>query len=171
MIIKGINLSLAYGDRMCISGKNGSGKIKLLKAIMGDPSIQREGEYKIKMNYIGYLDQFYNNLDPDLTVQNVIKVDWPHVQIRHHLHNLLFSTNEEVSKIVKNLSGGEIARLSLAKIAAEGPQLLILGEPTNNLDLETREHLIQILNHYQGGLVSHDLDFLERINVVDQIKL
>jgi ATPase subunit of ABC transporter with duplicated ATPase domains len=69
--------------------------------------------------------------------------------------------------LTSNLSGGEKARFSLAKIAAKTPKLLILDEITNNLDLETREHIIQVLQQYHGAMIviSHDNDFLEQINI------
>ena len=99
---------------------------------------------------------------------------WPSLEVRRHLNNFLFRKNEEVSAQVSQLSGGERARLSLAKIAALTPRLLILDEVTNNLDLETKEHLIDVLKHYPGAIIviSHDNDFLKAIGVHDwyQIK-
>ena len=79
----------------------------------------------------------------------------------------MFRKNEEVNALVSTLSGGEKARLSLAQIAAKTPKLLILDEITNNLDLETRDHVIQVLTAYPGAMIviSHDGDFLKAIDV------
>ena len=94
-------------------------------------------------------------------------LNWSHAEIRKHLNDFLFRKNEEITTTVLNLSGGEKARLSLAQIAAKTPKLLILDEMTNNLDLETREHVIQVLNDYPGAMIviSHDADFLLSIGV------
>ena len=92
---------------------------------------------------------------------------WPHIEVRRHLNDFLFRKNEEVNALVSTLSGGEKARLSLAQIAAKTPKLLILDEITNNLDLETKDHVIQVLKSYPGAMIiiSHDADFLEEIGV------
>ena len=84
--------------------------------------------------------------------------NWDQLSIRQHLVNFLFRKNEEVNATVHQLSGGEKARLSLAQIAAKTPKLLILDEVTNNLDLETREHMIQVLREFPGAMIiiSHD---------------
>ena len=85
------------------------------------------------------------------------------------LLNFLFRKNEEVNALVATLSGGEKARLSLAQIAVKTPKLLILDEVTNNLDLETRMHVIEVLREYPGALlvISHDADFLKQIGATD----
>ncbi|MBI6545759.1 MAG: ABC-F family ATP-binding cassette domain-containing protein [Cyanobacteria bacterium NC_groundwater_1444_Ag_S-0.65um_54_12] len=92
---------------------------------------------------------------------------WPYVEIRRHLNDFLFRKNEEINAPVSKLSGGERARLSLAQIAAKTPKLLLLDEITNNLDLETRNHIIQILGEYPGAMIviSHDADFLKAIGI------
>lgn len=90
---------------------------------------------------IGYLDQHYLDLDIESSlIQEINKLVplWSYIEIRMHLNKFLFSKNEEVDISSSNLSGGEKARFSLAKIAAKPPKLLILDEVTNNLDLETR---------------------------------
>lgn len=121
---------------------------------------------------IGYLDQHYQTLPADQTVLEVMSMLMPHqtiIEIRQHLSDFLFRGHEEVHAKVSQLSGGEKARLSLAQIAAKTPGLLILDEITNNLDLETRTHVIQVLQQYPGALivVSHDMDFLSAINIQD----
>jgi ATPase subunit of ABC transporter with duplicated ATPase domains len=83
----------------------------------------------------------------------------------------LFRKNEEVNAFVSTLSGGEKARLSLAQIAAKIPKLLILDEITNNLDLETKEHVAQVLRAYPGAMIiiSHDADFLEESGISELV--
>lgn len=170
-ILSGISLSLQSGERIAITGDNGSGKSTLIKAILGDESVCKTGEWHvIKREDIGYLDQHYGTLNPDKTVLETIAdlvLAWSHAEIRRHLNDFLFRKNEEVNALVSTLSGGEKARLSLAQIAAKTPKLLILDEITNNLDLETKEHVAQVLWAYPGAMmiISHDGDFLEEIGI------
>ncbi|KJW07807.1 ABC transporter family protein [Orientia tsutsugamushi str. UT144] len=98
---------------------------------------------------------------------------WSHIEVRRHLNDCLFRKNEEVNAIVSTLSGGEKARLSLAQIAAKTPKLLILDEISNNLDLETKEHVMQVLKAYPGAMIiiSHDADFLEEIRVNSYLEI
>lgn len=170
-ILHDIQLSVTTGDRLTIMGDNGSGKSTLIKAIMGAPEAMISGHWHLpKRQDIGYLDQHYGTISPNRTALETIKdlmPDWTHADIRRHLNDFLFRKNEEVNAFVSTLSGGEKARLSLAQIAAKTPKLLILDEITNNLDLETRDHMIQVLKDYPGTLIiiSHDKDFLEEIRV------
>lgn len=167
-LLRGINLSLTAKERIAIIGDNGSGKSTLIKAVLNDPSVVKSGNWYASQS-IGYLDQGYATLDPSLSVFEVIKncVAWPLAEIRRHLNDFLFRKNEEVNALVSTLSGGEKARLSLAQIAALTPMVLILDEVTNNLDLETRAHVIQVLQDYPGAIiaVSHDEEFLKDIGV------
>lgn len=166
-----INLSVMSCEHVAIIGKNGSGKTTLLKAIMGDASVVKTGDWYVpKLSDIGYLDQHYGNLDSEKSAVEIIaeaNPSWSHAEIRRHLNDFLFRKNEEVNTAVKNLSGGEKARLSLAQIAANVPKLLILDEITNNIDLETKKHLIEILREYPAAMiiVSHDEIFLREIGV------
>lgn len=143
--------------------------IELLRTCIGDWKTP-------KVEEIGYLDQHYSSLTPNKNVYDhiydLIPAE-PQVTIRLHLNNFLFRKNEEVNALTITLSGGEKARLSLACIAAKTPKLLILDEITNNIDLETREHIIQILANYPKAIIviSHDQDFLKAINVTDCYKL
>lgn len=170
-IVTAINLSVITGERIAISGDNGSGKSTLIRAILEDAAIAKTGSWHVlKQEYIGYLDQHYSTLDMEKTVLDIIQCsvsNWSHVEIRKHLNDFLFRKNEEVNASISSLSGGEKARLSLAMIAAITPKLLILDEITNNLDLETRDHVIQVLKDYPGAMVviSHDTDFLESIQI------
>jgi ATPase subunit of ABC transporter with duplicated ATPase domains len=170
-ILKKINLNIFGNERVAILGANGSGKSTLIKAIMGDANVWRDGEWLVpKYTDIAILDQHYSNLPRENTVIQYITdimPSWSHSECRTFLNKFLFRKNEEVNNCIKFLSGGELVRLSLATIALKEPKLLILDEITNNIDLTTREHIIQVLNSYPGAIVviSHDLTFLEEIKI------
>ncbi|MDR0645681.1 MAG: ATP-binding cassette domain-containing protein [Elusimicrobiota bacterium] len=170
-ILTKINISIEPNSKIAITGANASGKTTLLRAILGDPSVYKTGIWDIpKKEDIGYLDQHYNNLDYSKTVIGAISSltpYWTRGEIRKHLNDFLFRKNEEVDADISSLSGGERARLSLAAIACKIPKLLLLDEITNNIDLQTREHIEQILRDYPGAMVvvSHDMDFLNNIGI------
>lgn len=172
-ILFDINFSLVGNERIALCGNNGSGKSTFIKALLNDSTVSRQGEWLTqKSDDVGYLDQHYSLLNNDDTVFDSIKKvipDCTELQIRRHLTDFLFFNNEEVYAKVATLSGGECARLCLAQISARSPALLILDEITNNLDIETREHVIQVLEAYPGAMlvVSHDEDFLSEIGVAD----
>jgi ATPase subunit of ABC transporter with duplicated ATPase domains len=170
-LLENISLSMTAAERIAIAGDNGSGKSSLIKAILGDREVRRSGSWLVpRREEIGYLDQHYATLDPQKSVLGTIRdmvPTWLHAEVRRFLNDFLFRKNGEVNAFVSTLSGGEKARLSLAQIAARTPRLLILDEISNNLDLETREHAIQVLKAYPGAMiiVSHDEDFLRQVCV------
>ncbi|MFA6037548.1 MAG: ATP-binding cassette domain-containing protein [Legionellales bacterium] len=170
-ILSHINFFIFSGERVAILGDNGSGKSTLIKAILAESQVIKTGDWHVpKSQDIGYLDQHYGTLNTQQSVLECIETcipAWTHIEVRRHLNDFLFRTNEEVNAKISILSGGEKARLSLAQIAAKTPKILILDEMTNNLDFETREHAIQVLKVYPGGIIaiSHDQDFLQAINV------
>lgn len=176
-IVFRINLDLKYGERALLMGKNGSGKSTFLKGAMGYPEIIKEGGWHtLQSERIGYLDQHYSNIDDSRTViENLESVSesLETTTLRDHLNTFLFRKNDEVHKVCSFLSGGEKVRLSLALIAIKHPDLLILDEITNNVDIETRSHLVQVLKSYNGGiiLVSHDLDFISEMKIDKKIEL
>ena len=175
-VLSNINIQLSGGSRIAIIGDNGSGKSTFIKALLNDSEVTIDGQWQMPdSNNIGYLDQHYSNLDPNLTVQETIQAaapDWDDHTIRKHLNDFLFSSQNIVFNKVSHLSGGEKARLSLAQIAALSPYLLLLDEITNNIDLQTREHVIEVLFLYPGAMiiVSHDPQFLNALSVVDCYK-
>lgn len=177
IVQSGINLVVKGGDRIAIMGDNGSGKTTLIKAILGHADVYKSGDwYVVNRENIGYLDQHYRTLDMNKSVfQSIsdIMPHWSHNEVRRHLNDFLFRKNEEVNAIVSQLSGGEKARLSLAQIAANTPQLLILDEITNNLDLETKDHISQVLKEYPGAMliISHDPSFLVEIGITNELRL
>jgi ATPase subunit of ABC transporter with duplicated ATPase domains len=177
IILQNINISLMSHESMAIVGRNGSGKTTLVKAILGDANVERYGSWNAPPpENIGFLDQHYGNLDPEKSPYEIISDSnsfGNRAEVRKHLNDFLFRKNEEVNTLVKNLSGGEKARLSLAKIAANPPQLLILDEITNNIDLETMEHVVRILQEYPGAMIviAHDESFLDEIEIEKRIEL
>ncbi len=170
-LLKNIHLSLSSKERIAIKGANGSGKSTLFRAILGDPQVAKTGSWQMPhAKDMGYLDQHYRNLIPQKSVFETIVAlvpTWSDAEIRQHLHNFLFYKTAVTNAPVYQLSGGEKARLSLAQIAAKTPKLLILDEITNNIDLETKEQVIQVLLAYPGAMlvISHDEDFLQAMGI------
>ncbi len=176
-LLQNISLSINSRDRIAIQGNNASGKSTLIKAILDDATVIKSGHWTVpKRKDIGYLDQHYGTLSPEKTVyESMVELvpAWSPIEVRRHLSDFLFRNNEEVHRKVAMLSGGERARVSLAHIAALNPRLLILDEITNNLDLETKGHVIEVLVNYPGAMIviSHDADFLEAIHINDWYKI
>ncbi|QXI36654.1 ABC-F family ATP-binding cassette domain-containing protein [Pseudomonas xantholysinigenes] len=170
-VLSGIDLQLAGGERLALTGANGSGKSTLARAVLGDPAVWRLGEWLTPApDTIGYLDQHYATLPANASVLEALArhvPTWSQEQLRAHLASFLFRQAHAVHTPVQALSGGEKARLALACIAARPPQLLILDEPTNNLDLRTRRHVLEVLAHYPNALlvISHDEDFLDGLDI------
>lgn len=170
-VLRDIYFSMYGKERVAICGNNGSGKSAFVKALLQDPLLVKTGVWNVPSSaQIGYLDQHYNNLHPCKTALEMVSSCMPKVsmhEVRKHLNDFLFRKNEEVNLPIRYLSGGEKARLSLCCIAACAPGLLILDEITNNLDLETRNHIIEVLKNYPGALcvISHDNHFLKSIHI------
>ncbi|NCR35832.1 MAG: ABC-F family ATP-binding cassette domain-containing protein [Microcystis aeruginosa S11-01] len=165
----GANLEIERGDRVAFLGPNGAGKSTLLRLIVGlEPPT--EGSIKIgKHNVIpSYFEQNQAEaLDLTKTVLNTIHdevPDWKDVEVRSLLGRFLFS-GETVLKKVESLSGGEKARLALAKMLLAPANLLILDEPTNHLDIPAKEMLESALKVYEGTvlIVSHDRYFISQV--------
>lgn len=175
LLIENIKFHLASGERVAIAGANGSGKSSLAKAILnreGTHAFLESGEVLVSptMNVV-YLDQTYELVNRDFTIVENIQAANPGLEyqlIRQQLGHFLFF-NDDVYKSASVLSGGELARLALAMLGISKIDLLILDEPTNNLDIPTVEQMVQAVNEYHGGLwvISHDLDFLSRIQITD----
>lgn len=174
-IFNDFNLLIKNGDRIAINGKNGSGKTTLLNIIMGKIT-DFKGSVRINTNKIVYLDQNCDFLNQNLTIlENILNFNntIKEKDARDILAMFLFRT-DDVYKKVQDLSGGEKLRVALACIFSnDTPELILLDEPTNNMDLESIEVLENILNQYNGGLVvvSHDEVFKENIGASSNVKL
>ncbi len=173
-IVKSLDLRVMRGDKLGLLGKNGTGKTTLIKLILG--KLQADsGTVKLGTNLsVAYFDQLREQLDLNQTVAQTISPgsDWVEIagvkkHIMSYLNDFLFSP-QKANVRISTLSGGERNRLLLARLFALPANLLVLDEPTNDLDIDTLELLEQTLADYTGTvlLVSHDRRFLD--NVVTQ---
>jgi ATP-binding cassette, subfamily F, member 3 len=166
-IVQNIHFRITRGESIALVGPNGIGKSTLLKAIIKKLPLQ-SGEFRYGSNVkIGYYDQEQANLSSNKRVLDELWDEYPlksEKEIRTVLGNFLFS-GDDVLKPVSALSGGEKARLALAKLMMEKANFLILDEPTNHLDLDSKEVLENALIDYPGTIlfVSHDRYFINRI--------
>ena len=162
-----INLDLRKMNAIAIVGPNGIGKSTFIKSIVDQiPFIKGEKRFGANVE-VGYYDQTQSKLTPSNTVLDELWNDFkltPEVEIRNRLGAFLFS-GDDVKKSVGMLSGGEKARLLLAKLSMENNNFLILDEPTNHLDIDSKEVLENALIDFDGTLlfVSHDRYFINRV--------
>lgn len=169
-VLSKVSFTLKKGERVAIIGENGKGKSTLLKTLMGQiPPLG--GSYTVGTGVeVGYFDQqaaVAESMYPDKTVLNDFWDMYPtlkEVEVRNALGSFLF-TGEEVFKTLGQLSGGEKVRLALCKMFKMRPNLLILDEPTNHMDLVGKEALENMLKNYTGTIlfVSHDRYFIKEI--------
>lgn len=178
LLIQTIDLHLSSGDRVALAGPNGAGKSCLVQAILGletTPAQLQGGEVQRATMQTVYLDQNYAFVDRRQTVLGNMQRINPalnYQQLRQQLGHFLFF-GDAAHQPAAGLSGGELARLAIAMITIAEIDLLILDEPTNNLDITTVDHMVTALNDYQGALwvISHDLDFLSRIQITRSLHL
>ncbi len=173
-LIRNFSTLILRGDRIGIIGPNGAGKTTLLRILLGELQ-PNEGSVHLGTNLsIGYFDQMRDHLDESATLADTISPgsEWVEIgnQRKHvmsYLEDFLFPAARAHSP-VSSLSGGERARLALARMFAQPHNILVLDEPTNDLDIDTLELLESLLQDYTGTvlLVSHDRSFLD--NVVTQ---
>lgn len=170
-LIRDLTLLIQRGDRIGLLGPNGSGKTTLLKLLLGDlqPTAGRI-QYGTKLE-IAYFDQLRLQLEPEKTVidnlaegREFITINGQDRHVLSYLGDFLFSP-QRARTPVKALSGGERARLLLAKLFSKPANLLVLDEPTNDLDVETLELLEEVLLSFEGTvlMVSHDRAFLDNV--------
>lgn len=164
IFLEDISFEVDYRDKIALIGRNGTGKTSIVQAVLdnlepldGDILLNEDMKYS-------YLDQQLNVFDEDLSIFDAIHEAYPNLN-RFEIQSLLggfYFRGEEVNKLVRVLSGGEKVRLALLKLSIEPVDLLILDEPSNNLDLQTKEILGTALNEYDGTIlcISHDRYFL-----------
>ena len=167
-VIDNLDLLISRGDRLALIGANGTGKSTLIKLLM-EQLEPTSGKMRVGVNLdIAYFDQHREQLDPDQTVQDTVADGKRDITVngntRHvlgYLQDFLFSPKRARTP-VRALSGGEKNRLLLARLFLKPSNLLILDEPTNDLDIETLELLEEVVANYAGTviLVSHDRDFV-----------
>jgi len=166
-LVENVNLRLAYKDKVAILGHNGCGKTTLLRLMKGEVEPMHGIAKKGASLSIGYYDQMHLNLDDS---KNVLRTIWdmvpgePQGYVLSYLARFGFR-GDDVEMPVNILSGGEKARLYLAKLIHEKPNFLILDEPTNHLDIFMIPNLVKALQEYDGTIifVSHDRYFVEKV--------
>jgi ATP-binding cassette subfamily F protein uup len=173
-VVKNFSCRILRGDKVGLIGPNGSGKTTLLRLILGEIRPDSGKVHRGTRLAVAYFDQFREVLDEEATLGETISQGSDHVEVngvkKHvigYLGDFLFPP-ERVRAPVKSLSGGERNRLLLARLFSRPANVLVLDEPTNDLDIETLELLESLLQEYEGTLflVSHDREFLD--NVVTQ---
>ena len=170
-IVKGFSATLLRGDKVGLIGPNGAGKTTLLKLILGE-LLPDSGKLRQGANLqVAYFDQMRNALDLNATLEDFISPgsEWIEIgnqrqHVKSYLGDFLFSPARANSP-VRSLSGGERNRLLLARLFARPANVLVLDEPTNDLDIDTLELLEELLQNYDGTvfLVSHDRAFLDNV--------
>jgi ATP-binding cassette subfamily F protein uup len=172
VLLKGFSTRILRGDRVAIVGPNGAGKTTLVKLLLGDLAPDA-GSVKLGTNLeVGYIDQARAQLAEDATLKAVLTPDGgDQVMVRGqpkhvaaYAREFLF-TDAQLRQPVRSLSGGERNRLLLARALAKPANVMVLDEPTNDLDMDTLDLLEDLLADYDGTLilVSHDRDFIDRL--------
>lgn len=158
-LIINYNFEIYYGEKVLLQGENGSGKSVFVNSLKN---------YFKENTQVAYLDQFYNIVDKDRTILENVLENSSDIQITRKILSLYgFPDEHIVNQKANNLSGGEMCRLSLAKISVSPLDLIVLDEPTNNIDIETKEVLLNSLKRFKGALliISHDKNFVENLEV------
>ncbi len=171
VIFKDLDILIARGTRIGLLGTNGCGKSTLIRCLLGDEALDSGEVIPSENLQVSYFEQTRETLDPEATVMHTLCPQGDHVKfqgnfvhIRSYLERFLFSTAQAAMQ-VKKLSGGEQARLLLARLMLRESNLLVLDEPTNDLDLATLNILEEQLKNFTGAviLVSHDRYFMDQV--------
>lgn len=165
-LFSNINFEIKRGEKVAIIGNNGTGKTTILKIITGSVDADAGSIQLGSKVHIGYYDQAMQLLNPNKTIFDELQDTYPHLDnttVRNILASFLF-TEDDVFKLIKDISGGERGRVSLAKLMLSEANFLILDEPTNHLDISSKEILENVLNSYSGTIlyVSHDRYFINK---------
>jgi ATPase subunit of ABC transporter with duplicated ATPase domains len=176
LLIQSATMSISYGDRISLNGDNGTGKTSLLKLLLLDTSASKKDGLKLYDYSVAYISQRYEIVDKTKTVLQSITSYAPELselEARHQLSNFKFFTAQDVSKVAADLSGGELARLAFAMVTCGSIDMLILDEPTNNLDISVSEQIAKALSQFPGTIivVSHDQEFLEELAIEKNYKI
>src|SRR5690606_14650567 len=170
-LIRDLNLIVMRGDRVGLIGPNGAGKSTLLKLILGELEASAGTIKRGERLQVAYFDQLRDRFDVDATLIDIvghgrdfIDIGGQRKHIISYLEEFLFRPDQS-RRSARYLSGGERARLQLARLFSQPVNLLVLDEPTNDLDIESLELLEQLLLDFDGTilLVSHDREFLDNV--------
>lgn len=166
LLFEDADFQIKYGEKVCLMGKNGSGKSTFIKALLGNIEVD-SGEIKLGSNIsIGYIPQEIKFEDENATILEVARKSFngTETELRASLARFLFY-NENVFKRVGTLSGGEKVRVKLFELIQKHANFLILDEPTNHIDIDTKEMLENALSEYKGTVlfVSHDRYFINKL--------
>ncbi len=171
LIVRDVNLLVQRGDRIGVIGRNGAGKSTLIKLMLGELSTNNGLIRQGSKQQVAYFDQNREALDENMTVadtlaegRDFIEVNGQNKHIMSYLSDFLF-TPQRVRSPVSTLSGGERNRLLLAKLFSKQANILVLDEPTNDLDIETLELLEELIDAFKGTVIviSHDREFVDQI--------
>lgn len=165
-VLRDVNLTMWLGERVGIIGPNGAGKTVLFRVILGQEEPDLGEVYVGPATTIAYYAQEHETLNFDNTIADEVRRIKPMIdrEVYGLLGRFLFSA-EDSKKKIRNLSGGEKARVQMAKLVLQGANLLMLDEPTNHLDIQSAEVLEEALEDYDGSLlmISHDRYFLDNV--------
>src|SRR5581483_8564810 len=165
-VLRDVNLTIWLGEHVGIIGPNGAGKTVLFRCILGQEDPDRGEIYVGPATTIAYYSQEHATLNFDNTIADEVRRVKPMIdrEVSGLLGRFLFSA-EDSKKKIRNLSGGEKARVQMAKLMLQGANLLMLDEPTNHLDIQSAEMLEESLEEYDGTLlmISHDRYFLDNV--------
>jgi ATP-binding cassette subfamily F protein uup len=171
VVVRDLTTTILRGDKIGLIGPNGAGKTTLLRLILGELEPDGGTVRRGSNLSVAYFDQMREQLDPDATLETFISPgsEWieigpRRVHVKSYLADFLFPPQRAASP-VRSLSGGERNRLLLARLFARPANVLVLDEPTNDLDIDTLELLEELLQHYEGTvfIVSHDRRFLNNV--------
>lgn len=179
LAVEDISFQLMSNDRVVIAGSNGSGKSSFIKALINAtyPNKYAYADYRLEGTLtkaqnlkMVYIDQNYSLIDPNKNlIDNLMNYNPEYTmdKAKEQLGKFQFKEKNELNKLGVHLSGGEMVRLIMAMITAFPIDLIILDEPTNNLDVATVETLVKALNNFRGSIIviSHNVDFLSSINI------
>lgn len=170
-LVSNINASIYHGDRIAILGDNGTGKTTLAKQFVYNKHKMLFGKVRYGSEYKTlFVDQKYDLINPELSIIENIQKNNKNIiyeDIRKVLGNMCFPDDYDVNKVAKTLSGGETARLAFAIATNCNIDVLVLDEPTNNLDIDTIEVISKALADFKGTMIviSHDTNFLKEIGI------